>query len=90
MKVILSDTSASWLVVDESYGSKWIKSGVEFTFMPLPLAKIPIGYGRTSDQAKALAELVCDQLTDSLECDLDTYYSLKSTYGLRDSADRPG
>jgi hypothetical protein len=90
MKVILSDTSTSWLVVDDSYGSKGIKDGMEYTFRPLPLAKIPIGFGRMSEQAKELAELICDLLNDRLECDLDTYYALKVLYGLRNAADHPG
>jgi len=63
MKVIKSTTSIAYDVVPENHGTKFTRDGREWTFEPLPIVKVPIGYGRSDEQARALADEICTVLS---------------------------
>lgn len=63
MKVVKSDLSCSWLIVADEYGAeRTCEDGTAAAYMPLPLARVPFGVGRTSDAARDIAQTICDLL----------------------------
>lgn len=68
LKVIQSQMSSSWMVVREEYGEiREAPNGVKFSYEPLPLCRVPQGYGRINEEAKGLAETIARLLDESMD-----------------------
>lgn len=65
LKVVESKMSSSLLVVQDCYGEERIApNGVKYSYEPLPLCRVPNGYGRTKDEARMLAERIATLLEE--------------------------
>jgi hypothetical protein len=66
MKVIKNDMSTGYSIVVDAYGeNRATQQGLVHTYVvyaPLPIARIPSGYGRTDQEAKELADKICQLL----------------------------
>lgn len=58
MRVIPASMSNSYEIVVDNSGKKYKDSRGEWSFEPLPVCRIPVGYGRTDDQAVALSDFI--------------------------------
>lgn len=68
LKVVESKMSSSFLVVQDCYGEeRTALNGVKYSYEPLPLCRVPDGYGRTREEARVLAE----RIARLLEADLN-------------------
>lgn len=66
MLVVKSAMSNSYEVVVDNYGKRFGTGDDAFTFYPLPIARVPVGFGRTDDQAKTLAHWIADAIESRL------------------------
>lgn len=68
LKVVEGLTYGNWMIVLAEYGEiRKDKNGREYTYLPLPLARVPYGAGRTEQQARELADIICGLLEGSSE-----------------------
>ena len=62
-RVIESENSIGWRIVQDDYGEhRTDQNGRAYVYMPLPICRVPVGYGRTSEEARALADQICELL----------------------------
>jgi hypothetical protein len=60
MKVIPEPNAV--LVVADDYGETMEVEGVVYKYEPLPICRVPIGWGRTEAEAKELAVRIAEAL----------------------------
>ncbi len=58
LKVIESSLRTTYSVVRAEYGEKRSGQYGEYSYEPIPLCRVPVGYGRTSEEALSLAEKI--------------------------------
>lgn len=56
LKVVQSSMYGTWMVVQSCYGEeRTFPDGQKYTYEPIPLARIPDGFGRSPSEAEILA-----------------------------------
>ncbi len=63
MKVVAGQYRGGFEVVPNNHGEKRTDSnGRDYTYLPIPICRVPVGVGRTAEQAEELAERICTLL----------------------------
>ena len=66
MKIVRTVGLNAWAVVADDYGAiRCGEDGRQRLWLPLAYCRVPIGENRTIEQARQLAERICQLLTDS-------------------------
>lgn len=86
-KCMRSPMSESFQIVHKDFGRKFEKDGKVWSWEPVPVVRVPIGYGRTAEQAEKLAMWLVQCMNAGLAFD-DLPFDLQcATFGIRDSAE---
>lgn len=83
MLVIKSDNGNSYAVVPDNTGKQIGTPQNPCIFYPVPIARIPIGFGRTEEQAKELAHHICDLIESEIRSNWKSAEQWASVYGVR-------
>lgn len=79
-RITQDQMSNQMLIVSQEYGEiRRSPEGNEYVYLPLPIARIPIGYGRDAAQAEIAAVLIVQAL-HSAYGNLSTFAQLLENY----------
>lgn len=83
MLVVKASMSNSYEVVPDNWGKQIGTAEKPCVFQPLPIARVPIGYGRDDEQARELAEWIADKLDRVILEQGWTERQLTTLFGIR-------